>query len=49
MEGNDRWEVDIEMTTLFGAKVRSVQDSWLRPIRDDLLDNETECETERVA
>jgi len=49
MQGDDRWEVDTEMVTFLGSKVRSVQDSCLRPIRGDLLDEETEREMERTA
>jgi hypothetical protein len=32
--GDDRWEIDCTLIGLRGARTRSVQDSYLRPIRD---------------
>lgn len=45
----DCWRTDVGLKTAWGLVVYYAKDSWLRPIRGDLLDNETERETERAA
>lgn len=46
--GDDRWETDTILPGCFGGKTNTAQDAWLRPLRGDLLDEETEKEKELV-
>lgn len=40
MAGECRWEIDRPIPTDLGDTATSVRDAWLRPIRDDLLNDE---------